>query len=132
MKFEVDKELFPFENHFLKTDAGAEVHYVDEGQGVVVLMLHGNPTWSFLYRKMIMRMRENFRCIAPASVRRTFVRRFSPKTFICSPGTASRAKARSTYPSARVSTLQSVPRTSRAWSSGFWPILSDTSASITL
>ena len=45
MKFEVDKELFPFENHFLKTDAGAEVHYVDEGQGVVVLMLHGNPTW---------------------------------------------------------------------------------------
>ena len=38
MKFEVDKELFPFENHFFKTDAGAEVHYVDEGQGVVVLM----------------------------------------------------------------------------------------------
>ncbi len=64
MKFEVDKELFPFENHFLATDTGAEVHYIDEGQGVVVLMLHGNPTWSFLYRKMIMRMREHFRCIA--------------------------------------------------------------------
>ena len=65
MKFEVDKELFPFENHFLKTDAGAEVHYVDEGQGVVVLMLHGNPSWSFLYRKMIRRMSAHFRCIAP-------------------------------------------------------------------
>jgi len=65
MKFEVDKELFPFENHFLKTDTGTEVHYVDEGQGVVVLMLHGNPTWSFLYRKMIMNMKENYRCIAP-------------------------------------------------------------------
>jgi len=65
MKFEVDKELFPFENHFLKSDSGAAVHYVDEGQGVVVLMLHGNPSWSFLYRKMIMRMREHFRCIAP-------------------------------------------------------------------
>ncbi|MCH8961718.1 MAG: hypothetical protein IH820_10465 [Bacteroidetes bacterium] len=58
----IKKELFPFENHFLKTDAGAEVHYVDEGQGVVVLMLHGNPAWSFLYRKMIMRffMKEGF------------------------------------------------------------------------
>ncbi|MFQ5569656.1 MAG: alpha/beta fold hydrolase [Rhodothermales bacterium] len=65
MKFEVDRDLFPFENHFLKTDSGEEIHYVDEGQGVVVLMLHGNPTWSFLYRKMILRMREHFRCIAP-------------------------------------------------------------------
>ena len=65
MKFEIDKELFPFENHFLKTKAGADVHYVDEGQGVVVLMLHGNPTWSFLYRKMIVRMSRHFRCIAP-------------------------------------------------------------------
>ena len=64
MKFEVDSELFPFEHYFLTSDTGAEVHYVDEGQGVVVLMLHGNPTWSFLYRKMIMRMSKHFRCIA--------------------------------------------------------------------
>ena len=60
MKFEVDKELFPFENHFLKTDTGAEVHYVDEGQGVVVLMLHGNPTWSFYYRDLIGKLRDRY------------------------------------------------------------------------
>lgn len=64
-KFEVDRELFPFESHFVQTSGGAEVHYVDEGQGPVVLMLHGNPTWSFLYRKMISHLKKDFRCIAP-------------------------------------------------------------------
>ncbi len=65
MKFEVDKELFPFESHFLKTNNGSEVHYVDEGQGPVILMMHGNPAWSFLYRKMITKLKGHFRCIAP-------------------------------------------------------------------
>ena len=65
MKFEVDKELFPFENHFLTTSNGSEVHYVDEGQGPVILMMHGNPAWSFLYRKMITKLKGHFRCIAP-------------------------------------------------------------------
>jgi len=64
MKFQVDTELFPFESRFLKTANGAEVHYVDEGEGTVILMLHGNPTWSFLYRKMIGKLRHRFRCIA--------------------------------------------------------------------
>src|SRR5207302_280108 len=40
------------------------VHYVDEGQGPVVLMLHGNPSWSFLYRKIIRELSTNHRCIA--------------------------------------------------------------------
>lgn len=44
---------------------GAELHYVDVGRGLPVLMLHGNPTWSFLYRGVIRRLREGFRCIAP-------------------------------------------------------------------
>ncbi len=65
MKFEVDKELFPFESHFLKTNNGSEVHYVDEGVGPVILMMHGNPSWSFLYRKMITKLKGRFRCIAP-------------------------------------------------------------------
>ena len=64
MKFEVDRELFPFESHFLKTESGAEIHYVDEGEGPAILMLHGNPTWSFLYRKMIGKLRDRARCIA--------------------------------------------------------------------
>ncbi|HET7874037.1 MAG TPA: haloalkane dehalogenase [Methylomirabilota bacterium] len=55
---------FPFAPHYLDLD-GLRVHYVDEGQGGPVLMLHGEPTWSFLYRKMIARLRGRFRCVAP-------------------------------------------------------------------
>jgi len=65
MKFTIDKELYPFKNNFMKTSDGSEVHYVDEGVGQIILMLHGNPTWSFLYRKMIMALKGHFRCIAP-------------------------------------------------------------------
>ncbi len=59
----VDPTLFPFRSHFTVID-GCRIHYVDEGQGPVLLLLHGNPTWSFLYREIITRLRENFRCIA--------------------------------------------------------------------
>lgn len=41
------------------------MHYVDEGEGPPVLMLHGNPTWSFLYRRIIAGLRDRFRCVAP-------------------------------------------------------------------
>ncbi len=41
------------------------MHYVDEGSGAPVVMLHGNPTWSFLYRHLIRRLAPTFRCIAP-------------------------------------------------------------------
>jgi haloalkane dehalogenase len=56
-------ELFPFQNHYLDID-GNTVHYIDEGQGPVLLLLHGNPTWSFLYRHMIPELSSHFRCIA--------------------------------------------------------------------
>jgi haloalkane dehalogenase len=59
----VDQELFPFESRFLEVD-GAQVHYVDEGQGPVFLALHGNPTWSFLYRHIIAGLKDRFRCLA--------------------------------------------------------------------
>ena len=39
-------------------------HYVDEGEGPTLLLLHGNPTWSFLYRHMIRLLAPTFRCIA--------------------------------------------------------------------
>ncbi|MFC1574545.1 alpha/beta fold hydrolase [Gemmatimonadota bacterium] len=42
-----------------------KVHYLDEGEGPPILLLHGNPTWSFLYRGIIIRLRKKFRCIAP-------------------------------------------------------------------
>ncbi|MEV6253205.1 alpha/beta fold hydrolase [Nocardia sp. NPDC051911] len=59
----VDDELFPFESRFVELD-GHVVHYVDEGSGPTLLMLHGNPTWSFVYRQVIVSLRDRFRCIA--------------------------------------------------------------------
>ncbi len=41
------------------------MHYVDEGEGPPLLLLHGNPTWSFLYREIIKGVRDRFRCVAP-------------------------------------------------------------------
>ncbi len=59
----VKAELFTFESHFVDID-GARVHYIDEGQGPAFLFLHGNPTWSFLYRHIVSGLRDRFRCIA--------------------------------------------------------------------
>jgi haloalkane dehalogenase len=56
--------LYPFESHYADIH-GARVHYVDEGKGPPLLLLHGNPTWSFLYRELIKGLRDQFRCIAP-------------------------------------------------------------------
>jgi len=56
--------LFPFDRRFLEI-GGARIHYVDEGAGLPLLMLHGNPTWSFVYRDVIRTLRDDFRCIAP-------------------------------------------------------------------
>ncbi|MBW3602193.1 MAG: alpha/beta fold hydrolase [Actinobacteria bacterium] len=58
-----DDDLFGFVSHFVEVQ-GHTVHYVDEGEGPVLLMLHGNPTWSFLYRDLIAGLRGSFRCIA--------------------------------------------------------------------
>jgi len=60
----VRDDLFPFRSRFTEVD-GHLIHYVDEGSGPVLLLLHGNPTWSFVYRDAITRLRDRFRCIAP-------------------------------------------------------------------
>ena len=59
----VDDDLFPFESHFVEID-GHRVHYVDEGAGPTLLLLHGNPTWSFIWRDVFTPQRADFRCIA--------------------------------------------------------------------
>ena len=56
--------LFPFTPHYLDID-GQRMHYVDEGEGEVVLMLHGNPSWSFLYRDLIRELKPDHRAVAP-------------------------------------------------------------------
>ena len=60
----VSDELFPFESRFVAVAGGHTLHYVDEGEGPLILMHHGNPTWSFLYRDVIRGLRDRFRCVA--------------------------------------------------------------------
>lgn len=59
----VDDWLFPFRSRFVTID-GNVVHFVDEGDGPTLLFLHGNPTWSFVYRDVIRALRGRYRCIA--------------------------------------------------------------------
>ena len=47
------------------TESGFRHHYVDEGRGEVVICLHGEPTWGYLYRNMINPLAEEFRVIVP-------------------------------------------------------------------
>jgi haloalkane dehalogenase len=54
---------FPFKSRFLDCN-GARIHYVDEGAGPTLLMLHGNPTWSAVFRPLIEHLGGGFRCIA--------------------------------------------------------------------
>lgn len=55
-----------FASHTFKLESGAIMHYLDEGSGPVVIMLHGNPTWSFYYRNLINELSaKGFRCIVP-------------------------------------------------------------------
>ena len=61
--FDVPQRLFPVQHRFMDLDGG-RIHYVDEGAGETLLLLHGNPSWSFLYRKIIAALRSDFRCVA--------------------------------------------------------------------
>ena len=55
---------YDFEPHYLEQD-GLRMHYLDEGSGPPVLLLHGEPTWSYLYRKIIPELTPSARAIAP-------------------------------------------------------------------
>lgn len=54
---------FPFRSRFLEL-GDATLHYVDEGEGPVVLMIPGSPMWSYMYREAIAGLRDRYRCIA--------------------------------------------------------------------
>jgi haloalkane dehalogenase len=58
------RQLFPFESHFLDR-SGLRYHYLDEGSGQPVVMVHGNPTWSFFYRDLVTALRDQYRAIVP-------------------------------------------------------------------
>ena len=64
--YQPPQKLYPFESNWLNI-AGNRLHYLDEGppDAPIVLMLHGNPTWSFYYRNLVLALRDRFRCIVP-------------------------------------------------------------------
>lgn len=56
--------LYPFKSNYLAID-GLQYHYLDEGRGETMVMLHGNPTWSFFYRRLVLAFRKRYRVIVP-------------------------------------------------------------------
>ena len=67
LKLEDIKSIYPFhpKTFILDSKEDIKMSYIDEGSGPVVLMLHGNPTWSFYYRNLIQKMKNTHRVIAP-------------------------------------------------------------------
>lgn len=57
------RELYPFESHYISLGPH-RLHYLDEGAGEPLLFVHGNPTWSFYWRNLILGLRDQYRCIA--------------------------------------------------------------------
>ncbi len=58
------RELYPFASHELWLD-GVRYHYLDEGRGDALLLIHGNPTWSFHWRKLVLALRDRYRLVVP-------------------------------------------------------------------
>lgn len=60
--------LYPFASHHLDLGKGVRMHYLDEGRGSPVVMLHGNPSWSFMYRELVKALSPAHRCVVPDHV----------------------------------------------------------------
>jgi haloalkane dehalogenase len=60
-------EDYPFEGRLLDL-GGIRMHYLDEGEGPPVVMVHGNPTWSYYYRHLVLALRDNHRVVVPDHV----------------------------------------------------------------
>lgn len=59
----LDPALYPFASHWF-TSVDGRMHFVDEGTGPPVVLVHGTPTWSFLFRHLVIHLRERHRVIA--------------------------------------------------------------------
>ena len=58
------RKLYPFESREIRIE-GLRYHYLDEGQGEPLLLVHGNPTWSFYWRELVKALRSHYRLIVP-------------------------------------------------------------------
>ncbi len=62
------KALYPWPGADLTLGSGHRLHYVDEGEGEPLLMVHGNPTWSFYWRTLVHGLSDRYRCVVPDHV----------------------------------------------------------------
>jgi haloalkane dehalogenase len=59
------RKHYPWPGEHLTLSTGHKLHYLDQGTGPVVLMVHGNPTWSFYWRTIVAGLADQHRCIVP-------------------------------------------------------------------
>jgi haloalkane dehalogenase len=59
----LDEQLYPFQSHFVEVEGNC-IHYIDEGSGPTLLLLHPGVGWSFMYSDIIQELRGCFRCVA--------------------------------------------------------------------
>jgi haloalkane dehalogenase len=63
------RSLYPFDSHWAELPWGGRMHFIDEGPGgpdaTTLLFVHGNPTWSFHWRQLVLALRDRYRCVAP-------------------------------------------------------------------
>ncbi len=60
----LDRNEYPFNSHYFELPMG-KMHYLDEGEGEPIIMVHGNPGWSFEFRKVVREIAKFNRCIVP-------------------------------------------------------------------
>lgn len=58
------ENIYPFKSNFIQIN-GHSLHYIDKGKGRPIIMVHGNPTWSFYFRHLISDLSADFRTVAP-------------------------------------------------------------------
>lgn len=57
-------DILPFPSRYLQVN-GHRMHYLDEGAGETVVMVHGNPSWSIYYRNLVGALKDRYRCLVP-------------------------------------------------------------------
>lgn len=62
------RTLYPFDAHLHRLEGGVQMHYLDEGTGQPLLLVHGNPTWSFYWRNLVQDLRDQYRLVVPDHV----------------------------------------------------------------
>ena len=61
---EISSDEYPFAPNYVEVPGGHRMHYIDQGSGHPVVMVHGNPSWSFFYRNLVRRLSGDFRTLA--------------------------------------------------------------------